>query len=80
MSTSGSSKNVLAALSTARSLGVYTVLWTGEKFREKGDLQIADEVWVASIESTPRVQEIHLMWGHLVAECVELHYAGLDAE
>jgi D-sedoheptulose 7-phosphate isomerase len=80
MSTSGSSKNILAALNTARNLGVYTVLWTGQKFREESDLQIADEVWVASIASTPRVQEIHLMWGHLVAECVELHYVALDAK
>lgn len=72
MSTSGSSANVINALKTAENVGTYSVLWTGQGFRRPKHPQIADEIWVAPSMSTPRVQEIHLIWGHLVAECVEL--------
>ena len=80
MSTSGSSGNVLTAIKMARELGIYTVLWTGQKFLLTSDTNVADEVWIAPTPSTPRIQEIHLMWGHLVAECVELYFASVDGK
>jgi hypothetical protein len=29
------------------------------------------EIWKVPSSSTPRIQEIHLAWGHIVAEAVE---------
>jgi hypothetical protein len=29
------------------------------------------EIWKVPSTSTPRIQEIHLIWGHIVAEAVE---------
>ena len=71
MSTSGKSINVLKALFVAQKLNIHTVLWTGREFRAENGKKIADEVWIAPSNSTPRVQEIHLIWGHLLAESVE---------
>ena len=70
LSTSGKSINVLNAISKALDIGVIVNLWTGSGIIE---LDFVD-VWNCSIESTPRVQEMHLIWGHLVAEYVELFF------
>jgi D-sedoheptulose 7-phosphate isomerase len=70
LSTSGKSPNVLRAISKALHLGVAVYLWTGpNKVEIKGI-----NVWNCPIQSTPRVQEIHLIWGHLLAEYVELYF------
>lgn len=70
LSTSGKSLNVLNAISKALQLGVETYLWTGSNKIELKSVNI----WSCPIESTPRVQEFHLIWGHLLAEYVELHF------
>ena len=68
MSTSGNSRNILKAIEVALELGVNVHLWTGSTKRShKGA-----EIWNVQSSSTPRIQEIHLMWGHLIAELVEL--------
>ncbi len=67
MSTSGKSKNVLNAVNSAKVLGVQTYLWMGDFELELKDV----EIWKVPSVSTPRIQEIHLAWGHLVAECIE---------
>jgi len=67
MSTSGKSMNVLNAVHTAQEMGVQTYLWMGNFELEL----IGVEIWKVPSTSTPRIQEIHLAWGHLIAECVE---------
>lgn len=67
MSTSGKSKNVLNAINSAKQIGVHTILWMGEFEIELTDV----EIWKVPSTSTPRIQEIHLAWGHIVAEAVE---------
>ena len=69
LSTSGSSLNVLKGLEAAKSLGAFTALWTSSKMKEQ--LGFVDEVWKVDSTSTPRIQEVHLIWGHLVAETIE---------
>lgn len=68
LSTSGRSKNVLNAIESAVEIGVDVLLWTGSTRIEnlKGV-----EVWNCELNSTPRIQEVHLIWGHLLAEYVE---------
>ena len=67
LSTSGKSKNILNALKSARDLGVHSILWMGD-FEIK--LEEVD-LWKVPSTSTPRIQEMHLTWGHVVAEAVE---------
>jgi len=69
LSTSGTSPNVLAGLAKAKELGAYTIMWTGAK--QKENLSYVDEIWRVPSLSTPRIQEVHLAWGHLLAEVIE---------
>lgn len=70
LSTSGSSPNITKLLEDAANRSIYTVLWTGSKFSESQQLRLR-EVWKVNSTITPRVQEVHLMWGHLLSEYVE---------
>jgi len=69
ISTSGNSPNVLRGLSVAKELGLHTVALagcTGGKLKGAVDHCIC----VPSNE-TPRIQECHLLVGHIIAELVE---------
>ena len=69
ISTSGNSRNVLAAMRTARSIGAATIGFTGEK----GGLLAGCVDICLSVPSsdTPRIQEAHIMAGHIICEIVE---------
>jgi len=68
LSTSGRSQNIRSALSLAVEQHAITYLWTGNV-----DLDIPGvEIWRVPSESTPRIQEVHLMWGHVIAEVFEI--------
>ena len=69
MSTSGNSLNILKAIEVALELDINVHLWTGstKKYYE------GVEIWNVQSSSTPRIQEIHLIWGHLIAELVEIN-------
>lgn len=70
LSTSGKSKNILYAIDVAKKLKIKTLLWTGNH-----NINIEGiDVWNCNLSSTPRIQEIHLIWGHLLAEMVELDF------
>ena len=70
LSTSGTSRNVVRAINAAVAIGVQVVLWTG-----RNDCRVSGiDVWNCNLEQTPRIQELHLLWGHLLAEFVELHF------
>jgi D-sedoheptulose 7-phosphate isomerase len=70
LSTSGKSTNILRALETANKKNVKTYLWTGQN-----EIKIEGvEIMKAPSNETPRIQEIHLIWGHIVAETVELSW------
>ena len=69
ISTSGNSPNVLRALSVAKGLGLHTVALagcTGGKLKDAVDHCIC----VPSNE-TPRIQECHILIGHIISELVE---------
>lgn len=69
MSTSGSSANVVQALSKARSKEMVTVLLTGE--RGKGQSALADYLFTVPATDTARIQEVHMLGLHILAELVE---------
>lgn len=69
LSTSGNSANVVKAIETARSKGMITIGFTGEsggKMKSSCDILIA----VPSAD-TPRIQECHMLLGHILCEQVE---------
>ena len=69
LSTSGSSKNIVNAFKKAKELGVITVALTGETGGEMKAL--ADYLLNVPSSDTPRIQECHIMLGHIICEMVE---------
>src|SRR5258708_5811666 len=62
ISTSGNSPNVLSALGVARRLGLLTIGLSGRTGGEMKDL--ADYCICVPSDSTPRIQEAHILIGH----------------
>lgn len=69
MSTSGNSPNVLHAIDTARVLGMKTVGLTGASGGKM--LGRCDYLIRVPSTDTPRIQEAHMLIGHIVCEIVE---------
>jgi D-sedoheptulose 7-phosphate isomerase len=69
LSTSGRSANILAALRTARELGLVTVGFTGSKGEALRPL--CDHLLVAPSDDTPIVQQIHLAVSHAICDEIE---------
>ncbi|MGE5176325.1 MAG: SIS domain-containing protein [Hyphomicrobiales bacterium] len=63
MTTSGRSPNVLAAVATARARGMRVIGMTGA--RGRAFARRCDECLVVPSDETPRIQEVHLLVGHL---------------
>lgn len=74
ISTSGGSANVVRGLEFARSEGITTFAFTGEKGGACGEH--ADFALPVPSPVTARVQECHLIAGHLICELAELAFAG----
>ena len=69
ISTSGNSPNVLKAFEVAKEMGIKTVAFTGN---DGGMLaKMADIPLIVSSTSTPRIQETHILIGHILCEMVE---------
>lgn len=69
ISTSGNSPNVLRAISKAKELKLPTIALTG---RDGGALKkIADHCICVPSNETPRIQECHILIGHIMSELVE---------
>jgi D-sedoheptulose 7-phosphate isomerase len=75
ISTSGNSPNVLAALQSARKLGLGTVGMTG---RGGGKLKaLTDICLIAPSDNTARIQEAHILVGHLLCDLAEQQVAAV---
>ncbi|MBF0284360.1 MAG: D-sedoheptulose 7-phosphate isomerase [Magnetococcales bacterium] len=69
ISTSGSSPNVLRALEQAKALGAWTVGFAG---KDGGQLrEVADACLIIPSAVTARIQEAHILAGHLLCDWVE---------
>jgi len=73
ISTSGNSPNVLRAIEVARKLQMVTVGLTGRS----GKLSSAAEYCIRiPSDSTPRIQEAHILTGHILCEIVDRQLFG----
>jgi D-sedoheptulose 7-phosphate isomerase len=70
ITTSGKSPNILKALEAARSRGVTTVGWTGRVAPEQFQA-LSDMVLTIDADTTARVQQGHMIVGHIVCALVE---------
>ena len=74
ISTSGNSKNVLLAMKKAKEIGMKTVALTGEGGGKIA--QYADYLIDVPSKDTPRIQEVHILIGHIICEMVEKELFG----
>ncbi|WP_369792211.1 MULTISPECIES: D-sedoheptulose 7-phosphate isomerase [unclassified Lebetimonas] len=69
ISTSGNSKNVINAIDYARKTGCKVITLTGKdggKMKDLGDVNI-----VIPSYDTPRIQEMHIMVGHMICAMID---------
>ena len=72
LSTSGNSANIVRAFEAVREKGVITVGFTGES---GGKMKtISDHLFNVPSGDTPRIQESHILLGHIVCELVEKEF------
>lgn len=69
LSTSGRSPNVIRGVEVARKLGMRTMVFTGA--RGEALARQADLGLVVPSGSTPRIQEVHMLAGHVLCDLVE---------
>lgn len=69
ISTSGNSANVLSALKEAKSLGCKTLGFSG---RDGGEMnELCDINLIVPSNDTPRIQEMHILFGHTICHLVD---------
>ena len=74
ISTSGNSGNIVKAFEMAKTIGVTTIGFTGQnggKLKNLGDYLIN-----VPSNTTPRIQESHILVGHIICELVEINIFG----
>jgi D-sedoheptulose 7-phosphate isomerase len=69
ISTSGNSKNIILAQEEAKRRGMITVSLTGETGGKMKDS--ADYLFNVPSTDTPRIQESHILIGHIICQLVE---------
>lgn len=72
LSTSGNSGNILKAFEVARKKGVVTIAFTGDTGGKMASL--SDYLINIPSKDTPRIQESHIMLGHIICQLVEERY------
>lgn len=69
LSTSGNSPNIVRAFEVARTLGITTIGFTGAT---GGQMQLlSDHLLNVPSTDTPRIQESHILLGHILCELTE---------
>lgn len=72
ISTSGKSKNIINAIKKSKTLGIKTVGFLG---KDGGALKdIVDIPLIIPSNDTARIQEMHILAGHIICEIVEEHW------
>jgi D-sedoheptulose 7-phosphate isomerase len=78
ISTSGNSQNIITAFESAKAKGITTVALTG---RDGGKMaQMADYALIVPSNATPRIQESHILIGHILCDIIEKELFGEGVE
>ena len=74
ISTSGNSVNIIKAFESAKKKNIMTVALTG---RDGGEMaKLADIAIVVPSNFTPRIQESHILIGHIICDIIEKEIFG----
>jgi D-sedoheptulose 7-phosphate isomerase len=73
ISTSGKSPNVIAGLRAARAMGIGTIGMTGHSGAQMAGL--VDYLIAVPAKRTARVQEAHILIGHILCEIIETRFS-----
>jgi D-sedoheptulose 7-phosphate isomerase len=72
ISTSGNSKNIINALKLGQKLGCKTLGFSG---RDGGTMNdVCDINLVVPSDDTPRIQEMHILFGHIICQIIDSAY------
>ena len=72
LSTSGNSANIVKAFEAAKEKGIITIAFTGAS---GGVLRsLSDHLFAIPSTDTPRIQETHILVGHIICQLVEAEY------
>ncbi|MDD5504531.1 MAG: D-sedoheptulose 7-phosphate isomerase [Candidatus Omnitrophica bacterium] len=74
ISTSGNARNVIAGLLEAKKMGLKTIALTGSGGGEMAT--IADLALIVPSDNTARIQEAHIVIGHIICELAEQNLFG----
>lgn len=74
ISTSGNSINIIKAFKAAKKKNIFTVALTGRDGGKMG--KIADISLIVPSDSTPRIQESHILIGHILCDIIEKEIFG----
>ncbi|HIO90716.1 MAG TPA: SIS domain-containing protein, partial [Campylobacterales bacterium] len=76
ISTSGNSENVIRALKEAKAMGCKTIGFSG---RDGGGMNdVCDINIVVPSDNTPRIQEMHILIGHIICQGVDNEIENLN--
>lgn len=78
ISTSGNSSNVCAAIEEAKRIGAATVVFTGQSGGKLAGL--ADAALCVRATETARIQEVHILCGHILCDWIEAAAISPDTE
>ncbi len=71
ISTSGKAKNVIEAFKMGEKKGIRTILFTGDLEADSEIMNYANIVFRVPSKDTPRIQEMHILLGHILCEEIE---------
>jgi D-sedoheptulose 7-phosphate isomerase len=74
ISTSGNSQNIINAFESAKERGIATVALVGRDGGKMG--QMADFSIIIPSNATPRIQESHILIGHILCDIIEKELFG----
>ncbi len=69
ISTSGNSQNIINALKLGKELGCNTLGFSGKDGGEMN--KVCDVNLIVPSDDTPRIQEMHILFGHIICQIVD---------
>jgi D-sedoheptulose 7-phosphate isomerase len=69
LSTSGNSANIMSALTEAKKIGITAIGFTGKTGGKMAG--VCDVILKIPSEDTPRIQESHILLGHIICSLIE---------
>ena len=80
ITTSGKSENILEAIYAANDNDINVIVLTGEKGKSLSEDERVDCVIAVPSTDTPRIQECHILIGHILCEIIEDSFFGKEGD